>query len=61
MRHLQDIRNLAALVEAEAQGQQVDAAIAIQLATGLASALPNIANSMNLICERMRIYQGQRR
>ncbi len=51
--NLHELRQLSALLEAEATGRPFDRAHAHHLATRLAERLPEIGQSMRLICERV--------
>lgn len=50
---LHDIRHLASLIEAEAEGRPVDRQAALRLAAELAERHPDIRASMQLIQRRM--------
>ncbi|HLO78575.1 MAG TPA: hypothetical protein VK196_19140 [Magnetospirillum sp.] len=49
----QDIRQLASLIEAEAEGRPVDRDLAVTLARRLAERHPHIQASMGLVVRRM--------
>jgi hypothetical protein len=52
--NLQDLRQLSALLEAEATGRPFDRDHAHHLACRLAERHPEIGQSMRLICDRIR-------
>ena len=54
MNRWQDIRQLATIIEAEAEGRLIDREQAVALARELARHHPQIGQSLNLIVERMR-------
>lgn len=51
--NLHELRQLSALLEAEATGRPFDRVRAHHLAARLAERLPEIGQSMRLICERV--------
>ncbi|MEW5726828.1 MAG: hypothetical protein AB1918_03285 [Pseudomonadota bacterium] len=53
VRHWDDIRQLADMIEAEAEGREIDRHQADQLAKRLAEELPGIRASMDLLRRRM--------
>lgn len=53
VRHWDDIRQLADMIEAEAEGREIDRQQADQLAKRLAEELPGIRASMGLVRRRM--------
>lgn len=54
MTHWNDIRQLATIIEAEAQGRLIDRDLAVALARRLAARHPDIEASMELVVRRMR-------
>lgn len=54
----QDVRQLATLIEAEAEGHLVDRDLAIALARRLAEQHPQIEASMELVVQRMQVGQS---
>lgn len=54
MTRWQDIRQLATLIENEAEGRLIDRDLAVALARTLAERHPAIEASMNLVVQRMR-------
>jgi hypothetical protein len=53
------IRQLASIIEAEAQGQLIDRELAVRLARQLAANHPQIQASMALVVERMTLAGGE--
>lgn len=54
MSRWQDIRQLASIIEAEAEGRAIDHELAVALASRLAENHPHIRGSMDLVVLRLR-------
>lgn len=60
MNRWHDIRQLATIIEDEAEGRLIDRDLAVELARRLAERHPHIEASMELVVQRMRADQPLR-